>query len=122
MRKDPSQKYRGLPCSYVGTGTAYEEIYGKEFVMPLPQGLREDGWLTLENINRFFRSVIPVRKKQYFRRNERPVLRDFLAENTEKCGVCVYGHFIYVDGKDYWSFFDNEEDPVVCVWFVKEEI
>ncbi len=119
-RITPSAKYRGLPCSYVGTGCAYEDVFKKPFDIPLPEGLKDDGWLTLENENRYIRQYLPIKKKQYFKRNERITLWEFLETNTERCGVCVYGHFIYVNGKDYWSFFNNEEDPVVCVWYIGE--
>ena len=44
----------------------------------------------------------------------------FLENNKDKCCVCVYGHFIYVDGQDYYSFFENEQDPVVCVWYIRQ--
>lgn len=118
MRYRPSDKYRGLPCSYVGTGCAYEDITGMVFQEPLPPGLKEDGWLTIDNMNRFIRSLLPVKKKTYFKRGERMKLCDFLATNIERCGVCVYGHFIYVRGHDYWSFFNNENDDIVCIWFL----
>lgn len=48
-------------------------------------------------------------------------LLQFLSENTNRAAVCVLGHFIYVNGEDYWSFFNNENDPVVCVWYIKEQ-
>lgn len=121
MRCTPESKYLGMPCSYVGTGCAYEDITGKPFSPELPEDLRDDGYLTLEGENKFLRQFLKVKKKIYFRRTERMPLREFLYANTEKCCVCVYGHFIYVDGKNYWSFFENENDPVVCVWILKEE-
>ena len=65
-RITPADKYRGLPCSYVGTGCAYEAVTGKEFSPDLPMGLRDDGWLTLENENKFIRQHLPIRKKQYY--------------------------------------------------------
>ena len=118
-RITPDNKYHGLPCSYVGTGCAYEDVIGEPFPAELPCGLYDDGYLTLENENKFIRQFLPIKKKQYFKRNERITLRRFLENNNERCCVCVYGHFIYVNGKDYWSFFDNEDDMVVCVWYIK---
>ena len=120
MQIKPADKYSGLPCSYVGTGCAYEDIYGKPYTEPLQEGLRDDGWFTLENMNKFIRTKFPIKKKQYYKRGERPLLRDFLADNAARCCVCVYGHFIYVNGKDYWSFFNNENDEIVCIWFINE--
>lgn len=120
MRFTPDEKFLEFPCSYVGTGCAYEDIYEMPFEPDLPEGLREDGYLSLDSEDKFLRKFLPVRKKQYFRRKERIPLREFLAANTEKCAVCVYGHFIYVSGHNYWSYFDNEDDMVVCVWYLKE--
>ena len=119
MRIEPNPKYHGMPCSYVGTGCAYEDIWKEPFCPPLPEGLRNDGYLTLDGANKFLRAHLKVRKKVYFRRNERIPLREFLENNTEQCCVCVYGHFVYVNGRDYWSFFENEDDPVVCVWYLR---
>lgn len=118
-RIEPDEKYRGLPCSYVGAGCAYEDITQEAFNMALPDGLKSDGYLSLDNFNRFLRQILPVRKKQYFKRIERFTLREFLETNEARCCVCVYGHLIYVNGKDYWSFFDNDNDKVVCVWYFK---
>ncbi len=78
MRITPAGKYSGLPCSYVGSGCAYEDIFGEVFDKPLPEGLKSDGWLTLEGNNRYVRSLFDVAKKVYYKRGERPMLRDFL--------------------------------------------
>ncbi len=124
MRIIPDEKYEEQPCAYVGTGCAYENIYNKPFTEPLPPNLGEDGWSTLENTNRYIRNIFngpaKIRKKVYFKRCDRITLREFLENNTEKCLVCVYGHFIYVNGKDYWSFYDNDNFKVVCVWYIKD--
>ena len=119
VRHIPRDKYRGKPCSYVGTGCAYEDINQDCFNPELPEGLKDDGYLTLDNCNKFIRKFLQVRKKQYFKRNERFTLREFLSTNTERCCVCVYGHFIYVKENEYWSFFENDDDKVVCVWYLK---
>lgn len=120
MRIKPNSEYYGLPCSYVGLGCAYEDIYEKPFNEPMLDNLKRDGWSTLDNTNKYVRKLFPVKKKVYYKRNERITLREFLTTNNVKCLVCVYGHFIYVNNKDYWSFFDNEKDKVVCVWYLKD--
>ena len=120
MRYIPDAKYSGYPCSYVGTGCAYEDQTGKEFDQPLPEALRSDGYLSLDAENKYIRSVLPVKKKQYFKRGERPILKAWLAQNKYPCCICVYGHFIYAKGEDYWSFFDNDDDEIVCIWYLKE--
>lgn len=121
MRKIPGKRYEGLPCSYVATGCAYEDLFKRPFPAPLSDELRGDGYLSLEGANRYIRRYLPVRKKVYFRRSERPLLADMLEGNREKACVCLYGHFVYISGDDYWSFFENEKDPVVCIWYLKED-
>jgi hypothetical protein len=120
MRITPAGKYSGLPCSYVGSGCAYEDIFGEVFDKPLPEGLKSDGWLTLEGNNRYVRSLFDVAKKVYYKRGERPMLRDFLSEYKGKALVCVYGHFVYCTGGNYYSFFKNDYDEIVCIWYLKE--
>lgn len=119
MRIEPNPKYHGLPCSYVATGCAYENYYGKPFLEAIPNWIRDDGYMTLEGENKFIRQFLPIKRKVYYKRSERFPLSRFLEGNTDKCCVCVYGHLVYVNGKDYWSFFDNENDPVVCVWYIQ---
>lgn len=121
MRIEPLPKYHMLPCSFVGVGCAFEDIYKADFPGVLSEELKEDGWLNLDDANRYIREYLPVKKKQYFKRNERSKLSLFLRDNTRKCCVCVYGHFIYVNGHDYWSYFDNEDDDIVCIWYLEEE-
>lgn len=119
MRIKPNDKYDNMPCSYVGVGCAYEDIYNKEFDEPLPDGMKQDGYLSLDNANKFIRQHLDVKKKKYFKGDERMTLAQFLEMNEEKCCVCVYGHFIYVNKHDYWSFFNNDHTEVVCVWYLK---
>ena len=118
MRITPGDKYKGMPCCYVGTGCAYEDITGARFKATLPEGLGETGWATLQVLNNFVRKNLPIAKKVYYKRSERIKLRGFLKQNKEKAGVCVLGHFIYVNGDKYWSFFNNLNDDVVCVWYI----
>ena len=118
----PNQKYKGLPCAYVGTGCAYEDIYHQAFTEPMLDNLRDDGWSTLDNTNKYVRSILPIKKQVYYKRNERISLKEFLANNDSKCLVCVYGHFIYAKENNYWSYYDNSEDMVVCVWYIKEGV
>lgn len=119
MRYIPGSKYLGLPCSYVATGCAFEDYFGKPFNEDLPNGLKDSGWLSLADGNRFVRKYLPVKKKLYFKRKERFPLSEFLKTNKDNAVVCVYGHLIYVKGSDYISFFDNDDDPVVCIWLLK---
>ncbi len=115
----PKSKYNGLPCVYVAVGTAFDQINGIEFKESLPDELKSDGYATLNVANKYIRKNLSVKRRQGYRRGERPLLDEFLANNTEKCIICVFGHFIYVDQNKYWSFFDNSTDEVVAVWYLK---
>lgn len=118
MRKTPNRRYNGQPCSYVATGCAYEDMTGAKFKAPLPENLGADGWATMKQLNAYVREHLPVKRKVYYKRSERFKLREFLETNTESTVVCVLGHFIYVKGHDYWSFFSNLNDDVVCIWYL----
>ena len=118
MRIEPDNKYCGYPCSMVGTGTAYEYITGNNFNFESPEGIYDDGYLPLENENRYIRKYLKVKKRQYFKRNERFPLSKFLQDYKGAACVCVYGHFLFADNGDYYSFFNNDDDPVVCIWFL----
>lgn len=119
MRKEPANKYEGLPCSYVTVGCAYENILDNNLIPDMPDNIRKDGYLTLYDANRYFRDMLPVCKRVRFKKDERPLLKDFLAANSEKCCICVLGHFVYANADTYWSFFDNDNDEVVNVWYIK---
>jgi len=85
--------------------------------------LKDDGYLSLDGFNRMVRKFFPVKKKLYFKRNERPTLQDYLANLEDDAFICVKGHYIYADTycDGYWSFFDNAQDPVICVWLLTSE-
>lgn len=119
MRYFPRDIYNCMPCSYVSVGVAYENLYGKSFEFEELDEYREDGYLNLDDMNKFIRSKLPIKKKVYYKRTERITLKEFISTNSERCVVCVLGHYLYVEDKSYWSFFDNDEDEVVCVWYIK---
>ena len=113
IRREPDHALRGYACSIVAVSCALKRI-----PQDLPR-LRNDGWASLEVANKFIRAHLPVKKKVYFKRGQRPRLRDFHVHGTAI--VCVYGHLIYVDHEEYYSFFDNLNDEVVCVWLLKDQ-
>ena len=117
-RITPDSVYNGLPCSIVAVGCALGESRDKTLKKAV--GLRGDGYLTLDNMNKYIRSLLPVQKKEYFKRGERPTLEKLLSDNERKAVVCLLGHYVYIDHDKYWSFFKNEYDDVVCVWWLKE--
>ena len=111
--------YKGLPCSVVSVGCALgiDDIFR---LSDLFSGdLHEDGYLSLDGMNRLIRANMGVKKAESYRRGERPALRDWAHEHTgQRAIICLLGHFIYFDGRDYHSFFENDDDPVVKVWYL----
>ena len=118
MRFLPEKHLQDSPCSIVAIVSAKKDLNIKTETV-FPEKLRENGYLDLNSMNKLIRENLPVKKKQYFKRTERILLEDFLKDNIEKCIICVYGHYIYVNKEDYWSFFPNEKDKIVCIWFLK---
>ena len=111
--------YQGLPCSVVATGCALK-ISDLSALSALVSGdLHNDGYLSLDGMNRLIRANMGVEKAESYRRGNRPALRDWAHEHLGKRAiVCVLGHFLYFDGRDYHSFFWNGGDPVVKVWYL----
>lgn len=119
IRKEPDKKYRGQPCSVTCVGTAYDHIHTWPFMIVKPEGIRCDGYLSLKYMNQFTREFLPVAKRVDFKKNERPQLKDFLSTNDACCCICVLGHYLYADAQTYWSFFDNDNDEVIAVWYLR---
>lgn len=127
-RIDPSNVYCGMPCSVVAVGTAMGvtdmgEVGGLlQDVLNGSYGpkIKEDGYLSLNGLNGLIRGKLRVKKRVDFKRGERPALRDFAHANLgERAVVCVLGHYLYFDGRDYHSFLWNGGDPVVSVWYLE---
>ena len=116
----PDEVYSRRPCSVVSIGCALGLTDRKQIRAIVPDGLKNDGYLSLDGMNRLVRSVLPVEKKEVFKRGQRPILRDLMKDNHRRAVVCLLGHFIYIDGDKYYSFFRNGDSPVVCVWWLKE--
>ena len=108
----PHEDLVGVPCSVVAVSCALGWTPAKGPV------LYESGYATLAEANKYIRANLPVKKRIDYKRGERPALKDL--HLTGKAVVCVYGHFIFVDGEKYWSFFHNENDAVVAVWLLAE--
>lgn len=109
-RIDPLPEYIGEPCSIVGIGCAT----GQHITFPTSY---DNGYMTLRDMNKIIRQNCSVKKRIDYKRGERPLLKDLHIEG--KALVCVYGHFIYIENENYWSFFDNENDEVVSVWILR---
>lgn len=115
----PDDIYRGLPCSTVAVGTALG-IKAQDALSGLVSAsLHSDGYLTLNDMNRLVRANMPVQRRRDFKRGLRPTLAEYVHEYRRRAIVCVRGHYLYTDGKNYFSFFYNGQDEVVCVWELK---
>lgn len=119
VRKEPDKKYLGQPCSVTCVGTAYDHIHTWPFTIIKPEGMRYDGYLRLRDMNQFAREYLPIAKRIDFKKNERPRLKEFLQTNETRCCICILGHYLYADAQTYWSFFDNDDDKVIAVWYLR---
>lgn len=118
----PLSIYEGLPCSAVAVGCALNVARKSDLKPLISNDLKPDGYLSLDGMNKLIRANLSVYKRENYKRGERPVLRDFAhAHIGKKAVICVAGHYIYFDGRDYHSFFWNGKDQVVSVWYIGEE-
>lgn len=120
-RITPDDVYLDLPCSMVAVGCALGD---KGAVLAAEDGLRSpelhsDGYLSLDGLNRLIRANMAVKKMEYFKRGERPTLYNWAHEHIgQRAVICLLGHYIYFNGYDYFSYFENDDDPVVKVWYI----
>lgn len=116
-RITPKDFYLDLPCSVVSIGCASEKIKGSfdydKLKLFSEQTKANDNYATLKSVNEQIHRFFNVRRYTYYSRAERKLLKQIILGNAI---VCVYGHFIFVSGDDYYSYFDNENDKVVAVW------
>ena len=116
----PSDIYQGLPCSTVALGCAMG-ITSKNDLKGLKSNeLKNDGYLSLNGMNKLVRANLNVKNRVNYKRGQRPMLREFAHSDSEgkKAIICVLGHYLYFDGRDYYSYFWNGKDQVVSVWFL----
>ena len=127
-RIEPDEVYKGLPCSVVAVGCAMgtadraevNGLYGDVLSGACGAKIHTDGYLPLDGLNRLIRAHMTVKKRENFKRGQRPALRDFAhAHLGQRAVICVLGHYLYFDGRDYHSFFWNGGDPVVSVWHLE---
>ena len=117
-RITPKDFYLDLPCSVVSIGCASETLHGsfdygkiKEFS---EMASANNNYATLRSVNEQVRRFFQVKKYTYYKRAERKTLKECCSGKTAI--VCVYGHFVFVNGDSYYSYFDNDNDKVVAVW------
>ena len=116
-RITPKSIYRGAPCSVVAVGCAIGIAARERLGALYSPSLHSDGYLSLNGMNELIRANTSVVRRVNFKRGQRPVLRDWAHKHIgTKAVVCVSGHFVYFDGRDYHSFFWNGGDEVISVW------
>ena len=115
----PDKIYQGKPCSVVSVGCAMKIASEDALQSLFSSKLRSDGYLSLKGMDELVRANLSVIWRRDYRRGERPTLRDFCHGYSGKAVVCLLGHFVYVEGGDYYSFYFNGDSPVVAVWEVQ---
>lgn len=119
-RITPPDMYRGLPCSVVSVGCALGIANTGALSGLYSPHLQDGGYLSLKGMNALIRANMAVKRQAYYKRGDRPILRDFAHEHIgERAIICLLGHYIYFDGRDYHSFFYNGGDQVVSVWYLQ---
>ena len=121
IRITPANAYRGLPCSMVAVGCAMQTVDTAVISGLRSPDLQTDGYLSLNGMNALVRANLRVKKRVNYKRGERPALRVWAHGDGagKKAVVCVLGHYLYFDGRDYHSFLWNGGDPVVAVWYLE---
>lgn len=119
MQITPNERFNNTPCSMVALYYAYKNIYNQRIAVEEIIRTRPDGYLALAKMNNYINMFFKVKKAQQYGKDKRFSLSEFLKTNDKKCVVCVLGHYIYVDGKNYFSFFDNLHDKIVKIWYLE---
>lgn len=133
----PSEKYSGIPCSLVALG-CMADYYGlkKDYRAVIRDNnikYKDDGYLTLDGFNKLLRASwgkACVTKSVYFKQNERIKLKDF-PYYTKKLHkekglispiacITVLGHSVFAVDNSYYSFFDNNDDEIVRIWYISD--
>ena len=115
----PNAMYRRKPCSVVAVGCALGASSDALTALTAPE-LRSDGYLTLDGMNRLIRAHMAVKRRFKYSRGDRPTLREFCHAFSGRAIVCVTGHYVYVEGGDYYSFFYNGKDEVISAWILED--
>jgi len=116
MQIIPNERFNNYPCSMVALYYAYRDIYKQRIAIEEIVKTRPDGYLALSKMNMYCNLLFHVKKATQYGSSKRFALKEFLKTNDKKCIICLLGHYIYCDGKDYYSFFDNEYCKIVKIW------
>ena len=84
--------YEDYPCSVVAVGMALGITERDKINDLIPGSIKQSGYLTLKEGNRFIRSNLPVEKYEGFKRGERPTLEELLSGCSRRAVILVLGH------------------------------
>lgn len=119
MRFNPSQKLNEFPCSVVALASATDlSHFNNEEIKEIMNHCKKDGYMSLKCMDKMIKKFYNLKEEREYKTYERPTLEHFLNTNNRNAIVCVVGHFIYVEGSDYFSFFNNDKDKIVKVWYI----
>lgn len=113
-----------LSCSTLSLSCAMANRYTPEDRMPTLEDIKRgihfyhEGYRSLKDMNKVVRFMFNVRKYRYFTKKERVPLKKIKTLGGERAIICVLGHYIYVENDNYYSFFNNDNDLVVAIWFL----
>lgn len=113
--------FDNVPCAIVSWFTACFSFTNTYFVLGFYEGVNgenypcdKEGYCNLKNANRCIRLLFKVKKYTYYKRSERFKLKDLKIDGINI--ICVNGHYISTNYKEYYSFFDNSNDEVIAIW------
>ncbi|MBQ6129722.1 MAG: hypothetical protein IJI51_08690 [Lachnospiraceae bacterium] len=115
-RIDPQNSLKELPCSVCAVASALDGVLPEDTDFYISK-LKDNGYASLTLANAYICNHLKVKRRDSFKRGLRPKLKNL--HFGGRAIVCVYGHYIYLDHEDYWSFYNNEDDEVVAVWELK---
>lgn len=100
-------------------GKTEKELPPLPTLQQIGQGIKlyNEGYRSLRDMNKSVRYFCNVECYKYFKKSDRLNLEDF-DFNNKKAIVCVLGHYVYVENNVYYSFFDNDKDKVVAIWYL----
>ncbi len=106
------------PCSYIALVCATKDMVVPFLSVHLPKVDRK-GYCKLADMTPSIKAHFPNVRYIYVRPAWRSTLSNFIeGHKGTKAIICVQGHFIYFDGTDYYSYFDNDQDTVIAIWML----
>lgn len=107
-----------FPCSILALGLALMKV-GRFPKNDLGVKVDDRGYCQLRNMDMAIRNHFSVVHYQYIRPEKRKKLGEYITFPGLYI-VCVKGHYIFIQDKDYYSFFNNLDDEVVAYWKLEE--